>query len=115
MKHLTLSVFFFLLGILNINAQAARNVLALEYNSKNCILQKNDGNFFIGGAFKTVYPPFVTTKIGVVNNNITENYSLTNIGFFSDPNVDQVYAVEKSDNWARNPYAEIFTITAECM
>lgn len=94
----TTSCLLTLLCLFKFYAQDGRDINAFPYNSKNCIMQQSDGNFFVGGVFRTIYFPFYDTKISVVNNNISENASLTGYGNFTYPDLDEVNAVEKYYN-----------------
>lgn len=66
-----------------------------DNNWKNCIIRQGDANFFVGGKFKWNTAPFANnTKISVVNNNLTDNYSLTNANF-NNQAWDEVFAVDE--------------------
>ncbi|WP_309641062.1 T9SS type A sorting domain-containing protein [Flavobacterium sp.] len=85
-----------------VNAQqAAPN--ALSNNWKNCVIKQSDNNFFVGGRFDTPYPPIANPKIAVVNNNISNNFSITN-SFFNNQNFDEVIAVENYTKYAPEQY-----------
>lgn len=94
----TLTLFSFLIA----NSQNSRDELALDNNWKNCLIKEKDGKFFVGGKMKWLpNPPFTTRKIAVVNENLTENFTLTNVNFpVSSWNYDEIYAVASY----RTPY-----------